>query len=112
MSNSENSQDSKEALPVQSELTASPPPKGNLPRPGLVKLTVWQLSRNPHILFAIELGKNPAEPANRLRVAIARNHGLKPGTIIECRHRGADYYEHVPPPPPPLVLGKKTTSPA
>jgi hypothetical protein len=67
--------------------------------PKLVRLVVWELGRNLHLLFAHEPGaKNPAAKG-LLRVAVTNNALFERGMVIECRHRGADYYECSGPPP-------------
>jgi hypothetical protein len=83
---------------------ASQPPS---PPPPLVKLVVWELGRNTHLLFAHEPEKTPV-PKNLLRVAVTNNAVFAAGMVIECRHRGADYYECSAPPTPQ----KKTPPPS
>ncbi len=75
------------------------PKEASSPSPALVPLVVWEIGRNPHLLFAHVPGAIKPAAKSLLRVAVPNNALFERGMLIECRHRGADYYEYQGPPP-------------
>lgn len=68
----------------------------------IVRLTVYERARNPHVLYAYAAKTNRADglpPLWPVRLTETSNTAFNRGQELDCRHLGTGYYEFSGPAP-------------